>query len=462
MTSVQAVTRTAAPATERRVLDRLFAPVDVMALVWFRIAFGLIVTWEVYRYFDRGWIDRYWVEPAVRFSYYGFGWLERLPQTGMYLLWAGLGICGIAITVGFAQRIAAALFCLGFTYSFLLEATRYLNHFYLIALLSALLAVVPASQRLSLHAWSRPRSRRDTAPAWTLWLLRFQVGCVYLFGGVSKLNGDWLRGEPLRTWLARRTDFPLLGRWFLSDEVVYLFTYGGLLLDLLAVPALLWRRSRPFALVALLTFNVLNDQLFTIGVFPYLAFAGALLYLDPATPRRLMGGPVPLRPRPPDDPAPRGTRRAVLLAALGVYVAFQLLVPLRHYAYAGLPNWTEQGHQFAWHMKARSKSGTATFLASDGVTGEQRAVDPATVLEPWQVDKVAIRPELIRQFSHHVAATLTDEGWRDVEVRADVWATLNGRAPQRLIDPDVDLAAEPPRLTGQAWILPLTEPLPHR
>jgi len=104
--------------------------------------------------------------------------------------------------------------------------------------LSFLLCIVPAHKMWSLDARCRPQLRADTTPAWTLWLLRAQVAVVYFFGGVAKLNGDWLRGEPMRMWLADRTEFPVIGRFFTEESTVYLFSYGALFNDLLA-PALL-------------------------------------------------------------------------------------------------------------------------------------------------------------------------------------------------------------------------------
>ena len=35
--------------------------------------------WEVYRYFTYGWIARYYVEPVVNFTYYGFSWVKPWP-----------------------------------------------------------------------------------------------------------------------------------------------------------------------------------------------------------------------------------------------------------------------------------------------------------------------------------------------------------------------------------------------
>lgn len=455
--------RTASPPARARLAERLFVQVDNTWMVVFRILFGLIAGWEVYRYFSNGWIVRYWVAPTQHFTYYGFDWVRPLPPQGMVLLWVTLGVLAVGITLGVFYRFSAALFCLGFAYSFLLEATRYLNHFYLIALLAGLLAVVPAHQRLSVDAWQRPSLRSDTAPAWTLWLLRFQVGIVYVFGGVAKLNGDWLRGEPMRTWLAARTGFPMIGRWFESEWLVWGFSYGGLLLDLAIVPLLLMRRTRAIALVALLIFNGLNDRLFSIGVFPYLALGAALLFCDPPRRWSLPDAPAPAAPEPAARTALRvgSDHRGVILALLAAHVVVQLVVPLRHLAYPGVPNWTEEGHQFAWHMKLRSKSGQATFTALEPATGQTWVVDPANVLESWQVDKVAVRPELLRQFAVALAAGLEAEGHAAIEVRADAWASLNGREPQRLVDPTVDLAAQPPSLAHRTWIVPLTEPLPR-
>jgi hypothetical protein len=45
-------------------------------------------------------------------------------------------------------------------------------------------------------------------------------------------------------------------------------------------------------------------------------------------------------------------------------------------------------------------------------------------------------------------------------VRALALVSLNGRKAQQFIDPDVNLAAEPPHASHRRWILPLTEPLP--
>jgi hypothetical protein len=66
---------------------------------------------------------------------------------------------------------------------------------------------------------------------------------------------------------------------------------------------------------------------------------------------------------------------------------------------------------------------------------------------------------MVLQFAHHLADVYRKQGYPRIQVRARVDASLNGRRPQALIDPDVDLAAEPRNLLPARWIVPLREPL---
>src|SRR5688500_1883951 len=156
----------------QRVCAALFEPVDISFLVFFRIVFGGIMLWEVYRYFSYGWITRYFVEPALTFTYYGFSWVKPWLGSGMYIHFVVLGVAAACVMLGLFYRIAAPVFFLAFTYFFLLEQTRYLNHFYLVCLISFLMCFLPAERAFSIDALLRRKIRSDVVPAWTLWLLR--------------------------------------------------------------------------------------------------------------------------------------------------------------------------------------------------------------------------------------------------------------------------------------------------
>ena len=67
------------------------------------------------------------------------------------------------------------------------------------------------------------------------------------------------------------------------------------------------------------------------------------------------------------------------------------------------------------------------------------------------------QPDLILQLAHHIHAELEREGHGDFEVRVDALVSLNGRAPEPLIDPDVDLTREQDGVAPADWILPAPE-----
>jgi hypothetical protein len=379
--------------------------------------------------------------------------------------------------VGFLYRFATPVLFLAFTYFFLLDQTRYLNHFYLVCLISFLMCFLPAQRSFSVDALLQPKIRSDVVPAWTLWLLRAQVGIPYFYGGVAKLNRDWIHGgEPMRTWLRPLTKVPGGGPVFTADWVVYSFVICGLLFDLLVVPLLLWRRTRPFAFVAAVGFNLINAVIFDIGIFPWLMLGALLIFFPPDLLRRfarwfmssgeefLDAKPtVRLETIPENSSSPSSfasqKRVAGLLAA---YLAFQLFFPLRHYLYPGNVSWTEEGHNFSWHMKLRTKVGEGVFILTHPGSGQTWTIKPEDHLESHQVVKMITKPELILLFSHHLAEAKRREGYQNVEVRARVMVSLNGRQPQLLIDPNVDLTKEQVTLLPARWIVPLTTPLEGR
>ena len=446
----------AEPKPWTAVRDWLQTPVDIAVLAYFRVAFGAIMLWEMWRYSSYGWISRYWIEPSFHFTYWGFDWIRPWPGVGMYIHFGVMALLALFILLGMWYRLSAILFFLGFSYIFLLEQAQYLNHFYLVCLIAFIMIFLPANKAWSVDAWRRPDGRSDWMPNWSLWLLRFQIAVPYFFGGIAKLNGDWLRAQPIESWLAARTDFPLIGQFFTEKWMVYGFAYGGVLLDLLVVPFLLWRKTRPFAFIAAVVFHLTNAHLFSIGIFPWFMMAATAVFFDPSWPRKalnLVGIGKTEIALPAKINLPNWG-----LALLAGYVMLQILLPLRHFVIPGHVSWTEEGHRFAWHMKLRNKDATAQFTLTNAA-GETWQVDPLAHLTERQLSKMSTRPYLILQFAHFLAAEAAAQGHGEVSVQADVWASLNGRPAQQLIDPTVDLAAQPRTPWRVDWILPLTTPL---
>ena len=117
-----------------------------------------------------------------------------------------------------------------------------------------LLAVSPAGRHASLDGWIRTRLRarapREASSVPALWLFafRFQVGVVYFFAGMAKLQPDWLlHGQPLAIWLSSQTDLPLLGPLFAVPGAPLAMSWAGFLFDTTIVLWLSLRRTRPYA-----------------------------------------------------------------------------------------------------------------------------------------------------------------------------------------------------------------------
>lgn len=435
-------------------MHRLFRPLDIASLVAFRLAFGALMLCAVGRYFAHGWIDQFFVAPRLFFPYPGLAWLAPLPHGGMYLLYALLGALALCVLLGLWYRASAALFCIGFSYAHLIDRTNYLNHYHLVTLLSLLLVFVPAHRAYSLDVWRGTAPRRATAPAWSIWILRFQLGVVYVFGAVAKLNPDWLlTAQPLRIWLGANVDTPIVGALFEQAWVAYAFSYAGLLFDLSIVPLLLWRRTRAAAYGAVVVFHLLTAWLFPIGMFPWIMMLLTPIFFAPDWPRRWRQA----RSAPAALPAaPQWTAARVCgIAAAGLYVLLQIALPARHFAYPGDVHWTESGFRFAWQIMVMEKYGQASFRVSDPDRGDAWSADPRAVLTPLQARMMATQPDMVLSFAHYLAAEARAAGHQRVEVRADVYASLNGRPNQRLIDPDVDLAAVPEWSDRRDWVLPL-------
>jgi len=131
-------------------------------------------------------------------------------------------------------------------------------------------------------------------------------------------------------------------------------------------------------------------------------------------------------------------------------------MPLRHYAYPGNVSWTEEGHNFSWHMKLRDKDTLwIEFYATDPNTGQVWTIDPSDDLTDKQVSKMSTRPDMIHQYAHFIAENFRDTGYDEIEITVDVISSLNGREPQSLIDPEVNLAEYPITILPKSWIIPL-------
>jgi len=439
-----------------RALDR---PLDAASSSAFRILFGALMFLSTVRFLNHGWVALYYQKPTWFFPYWGLGWVRPLPGAAMYVLYALIAVASLCILVGVAYRAATCVFALGFSYAHLCDKTNYLNHYYLISLLACLFCVLPLDREFSVRVWRRPSERRGQLRAWAVYLLRFQTGVVYVFGGIGKLGADWLiHGEPLRIWLAANGELPVLGRVLVQPWAALGFSWCGALFDLSIVPLLSWRVTRAPAYAVLVVFHVLTALLFNIGMFPWIMILSATIFWPPSWPRQVQSWLGRVAP-PPDGVAGTPLGRAARLGA-AAYAAVQLLLPLRSSLYPGNTLWTEEGFRFAWKVMLIEKAGTLELNVVDSA-GRSFLVLPRDHLTPTQARMVSTQPDMILQFARLVAQDFAARGYAPVRVYADSEVSFNGRRSQRMIDPKVDLAAESDSLRPKTFILPAPTQAPE-
>ncbi len=445
-------------------LDRIHAlgsqPASAASAAAFRVLFGLLGLVAVCRFAAKGWISDLYIEPAHHFTYSGFWWVQPWPAWGMYAHFALLGLASLGVALGYRYRLSIVAFFLLFTYAELIDKTTYLNHYYWVSLASLLMIFLPLHRTASLDARRDPSLRSETIPRWVVWALMAQVGVVYVFGGLAKLNPDWLfHAQPLRIWLHNSADVPLAGPLLRQAWVAYAMSWAGAVFDLTIVGWLLWRRSRPFAYAALVVFHVMTWLLFPIGMFPWIMIAGSLVFFRPDWPhraaaflRRCPAAPASVTSDAPVS-GPTWLSRAAIVA-LALFALVQIAMPLRHWAYPGNVRWNEEGYRFAWRVMLTEKTGHVRFRVTDVDTGEEWLAYPEAYLTALQAERMAYQPDMILATAHIIAEDAEEKG-RSVEVRADSFVAFNGRQAARFVDPDVNLAGVEPGIGPKRWILPV-------
>ncbi len=418
---------------------------------------------SILRFIAKGWVTDLYVSPKVYFPYYGFEWVQPLGEAGMYAIFWLMALAALGLMLGLFYRISSLLFFLSFTYVELIDKTNYLNHYYFVSIVALLLVLVPAHRHFSLDVLRKPASWVSHVPRWVILIFQLQLGLVYFFAGLAKLNPDWLlEAMPLRYWLPAHTHLPVIGPLLDKTWVAYLFCWFGAFYDLTIPFFLAWRKSRILAYVTVIVFHVMTAVLFQIGMFPYIMIVSTLIFFSGDFHRKLLNALRSLVniPVPASTKFANITNQPLLLNILAIYFVLQVLIPWRFVLYPGQLFWTEQGYRFSWRVMLMEKAGTAFFYVQNPGTGQETEINNRDYLTVNQEKMMATQPDMILQFAHILKQDFAQRGIPDAGVRAEIYVTMNGRGSRLFIDPSVNLAAEKESLMPKSWILPLEEVTP--
>ncbi|MFW5658802.1 MAG: HTTM domain-containing protein [Bacteroidota bacterium] len=424
----------------RDYLQQLAAPIPTAPLAAFRIAFGALMLFSVVRFWALGWIERQYITPEFAFPF--VPWAQSLGDPGMYYLFAAMGVAALLILLGLFYRVAIVAFFLMFTYVELIDKTWYLNHYYFVSLVSFLLIWLPAHRQYSLDVLIWPRLLRREVPRWTITTLQAQLAIVYFFAGVAKVQPDWLlEALPLRIWLPAHTHLPLVGG--LMDElwVAYVFSWFGCVYDLTIPFWLSWRKSRPWAYIAVVVFHVVTWVLFPIGIFPWVMIVATLIFFSPDWHlRNLEWVREKLNVRKIKQELERVYRpapmlRQILIVGGILYFSLQLLLPMRYLVFPSDLFWKEEGYRFSWRVMLYEKAGTGFFYVTDPETGRRWVADHTRLLTRPQQKQMSFQPDMILQMAHHIRDEWRKKGIENPVVTAEFYVRMQEQ-PSRIFTVD--------------------------
>ena len=298
-------------------------------------------------------------------------------------------------------------------------------------------------------------------------ILRGQVVILYFFGGIAKLNSDWLQGEPVRYWFSIKPPDHILAAVLKEEWFVWFVCWTGLLLDLTVGFLLLSRKTRVPAMLLLVGFHLTNDQIFKIGLFPLIGIAMLLLFVDPDRPRkvfhwlaqRLKKGTANTEQQSlqPGTVTPKPAAWG-LTAFVVCFLAFQAVWPLRTWTYGENPSWSEVGHCFSWRMMLRHKDAFMQFTFDPPEAERFLEQHPEVLPQISQAHllRMVKNPHFLLQYAHALHETLEAQGQHNVKIHCYSIVSLNGRPYQLMIDPRADLAtASYGFFEVPNWIVPL-------
>ena len=455
---------------KNKLLNTIFKPVSASVISVFRILFGGLLFIEMIYFWNIGFVPYGLTLPVFHLKYDYFEWVESLPLPYMYGILGMMTVASLSMALGFLYRWSVAFLTFGFTYFMLIEQSHYNNHFYLFVLLLGVMCFIDADKMYSVK---KNKSTDTKVPYWHHLILLFLLFITYFYGGIAKLSGEWLSGRLPLALVENLAPTNGLKSALGTNGFAALLQYGGVVFDLSIGFLLLYKPTRWFAAIGVIIFNYINGSvLFSdIGHFPLFMVLATVLFFESDYFEKLFGGEEKTVSRKEKKKKKKEaalqmvgasttpiwtTRHTVISSALAVFVAFQLLLPLRHHLYKGIPEWTGENMRFSWRMKMQShdiKKIEMTF--KDLVTQEEVQIPFTQHLTGHQLHQIATDPNNLVQLAKYFKRTVTGRDMTNIVVRADLELSFNGRKVQKMINPQVDLSKINPREGNTNWIIPL-------
>lgn len=454
-------------AIKTNIIHSLFKKeISIAPLIIFRIIFGALMLFGTSRFLFKGWVYENYILPKHHFGYLGFEWVDKLPGNWMYLPFILMLITSVCVMLGAFYRISSLLLFLSFTYVELIDKTYYLNHYYFVSLVLFLLIFLPAHKRFALDLKIFKRNPVQTVSAININIIKFQLGCVYFFAGIAKLEIDWLfNAQPLDIWLDGFQSLPVIGKILASDLTAYAFAWFGCFYDLFIFFFLINKRTIKYAYFFVVVFHLVTWLLFPIGVFPWVMIFSTLIFFSSDFHEKILSTLSKFFKTKNMTFAKqsKGFSFGFKSYFFMIYIFIQLLIPFRYLLYPGNLFWTEEGFRFSWRVMLMHKEGLASFYVENPETGNSIAIDNLDFLTESQEKQMATQPDFLIQYGKLLHEVYNDTtlvfGNEKITlhnpiIRADVKVSLNGRLNQQFVTKKHNFANLEYNLSHRNWIEP--------
>ena len=362
---------------------------------------------------------------TIVFHYPGLEFIEAYSHELLDFL-KFLSILGaVFLALGIFPRLAAAVFLCAFGYLFLIDKSYYNNHYYLWCLIAFLFAIVKTNQSINISDVIYGRKNKFIEPRIPV-VFCFLFSIVYFYGGIAKINADWLQGYPMRLMTTERGMSN-------PDFWGYALSILGLLFDLL-IPFLLWFKPKKwYVILPYFTFHLTNYFIFNIGEFPLVMMAAwPLFYTMDSLDKKAMLKDLF-----------RITGFSSLMLAL--FFVIQLLLPLRSLFIPGDVAWHRQGYDFSWRMMLNNYE--VSYFQFNVVMQERNDsyyVDFSKLVTYRQFYHAYHDPYMIHAMAQKLKSDAqTKYRTKDVKVYCKSNVKLNQHAFKQLIHSDIDLGSQP-------------------
>ena len=455
---------------QNKIYKFITSQIQIAPLSVFRIVFGAILFLSTIRFILKGWVHELYVEPKFYFTYYGFEWVQPFSEPFMYVIFGLLVFSALCLSLGLFYRLSSVLTFSIFTYVELIDKTNYLNHYYFVSLVLFLLIFVPANKNYSLDVKWKLVTKVELIPHYFIFIFKLLLAIVYFYAGLAKLNYDWLvNAMPLAIWLPAKSNIPFIGSFLQEKWVAYFFSWFGALYDLSIPFFLFWKRSRPLAYFFVIVFHLATWILFPIGVFPFVMIGATLIFFSANFHLKLIQGclktigyfskgklKTSIEIKKQIDCFEEGSRQkhTPLLFFFTLFFIIQLAIPFRYSLYNNNLYWTEEGYRFSWRVMLMEKAGYAIFHIKNPENGREWEVNNYEHLTPNQEKMMSTQADMILQFAHYLEKFYQTQGIKSPVITAEVYATLNGKQSQLLINSAVDLTKINESFAAKRWILP--------